>query len=67
MTVFMTPDGEPFFAGTYFPRAQFTQLVTAVGETWRQNKDRVKGAVANASPRPWLNRPPPGPAGRGRR
>ena len=43
MTVFMTPDGEPFFAATYFPRAQFTQLVTAVGETWRQNKDRVKG------------------------
>jgi uncharacterized protein YyaL (SSP411 family) len=43
MTVFMTPDGEPFFAATYFPRAQFTQLVTAVGDTWRQNKDRVKG------------------------
>jgi uncharacterized protein len=43
MTVFMTPDGEPFFAATYFPRAQFTQLVTAVGRTWRQNKDRVKG------------------------
>ena len=43
MTVFMTPDGDPFFAATYFPRAQFTQLVTAVGETWRDNKDRVKG------------------------
>jgi uncharacterized protein len=43
MTVFMTPDGEPFFAATYFPRAQFTQLVTAVGQTWRDNKDRVKG------------------------
>jgi uncharacterized protein len=42
MTVFMTPDGEPFFAGTYFPRAQFTQLVTAVGKAWRENKDEVK-------------------------
>ena len=42
MTVFMTPDGEPFFCGTYFPRAQFTQLVTAVGQTWRQDKVRVK-------------------------
>jgi uncharacterized protein len=42
MTVFMTPDGEPFFAGTYLPRAQFTQLVTAVGRAWGQNKDEVK-------------------------
>ena len=23
MTVFMTPDGEPFYCGTYFPREQF--------------------------------------------
>ena len=30
MTVFMTPDGEPFLCGTYFPRARFVQLVTAV-------------------------------------
>jgi len=42
MTVFMTPAGEPFFAGTYFPRAQFTQLVTAVGQAWRQDKEKVK-------------------------
>jgi len=42
MTVFMTPDGEPFFCGTYFPRAQFTQLVTAVGKAWRENKEQVK-------------------------
>jgi len=25
MTVFMTPDREPFFCGTYFPREQFQQ------------------------------------------
>jgi uncharacterized protein len=42
MTVFMTPDGEPFFCGTYLPRAQFTQLVTAVGRTWRQDKAKVR-------------------------
>ena len=42
MTVFMTPDGEPFFSGTYFPRAQFTQLVTAVGKAWREQKEQVK-------------------------
>src|SRR5215469_5366554 len=42
MTVFMTPDGEPFFAGTYFPRAQFVQLVTAVASAWQRDRDRVK-------------------------
>ena len=46
MTVFMTPDGEPFFCGTYFPRAQFTQLVAAVGRTWRQDKEKVQGESA---------------------
>jgi len=30
MTVFMTPDGEPFYCGTYFPREQFVRLVNAV-------------------------------------
>ena len=30
MTVFMTPDGDPFLCGTYFPRARFVQVVTAV-------------------------------------
>ena len=30
MTVFMTPDREPFFCGTYFPREQFRRLVLGV-------------------------------------
>ena len=42
MTVFMTPDGEPFYCGTYFPRAQFVQLVTSVSEAWRKNKEKIK-------------------------
>src|SRR3984957_13255926 len=42
MTVFMTPDGEPFYCGTYFPRAQFVQLVTSVAEAWRKNKAKIK-------------------------
>jgi uncharacterized protein YyaL (SSP411 family) len=42
MTVFMTPDGEPFYCGTYFPRAQFIQLVTSVAESWRKNKTKIK-------------------------
>src|ERR1700729_1554793 len=41
MTVFMTPEGEPFYCGPYFPRAQFVQLVTAVAESWTKNKARI--------------------------
>jgi uncharacterized protein YyaL (SSP411 family) len=43
MTVFMTPDGDPFLCGTYFPRARFVQVVTAVSSAWKQGKDRIKG------------------------
>src|ERR1700751_3266958 len=42
MTVFMTPDGEPFFSGTYFPRPQFVKLVTAAADAWQSNKEKVK-------------------------
>jgi len=42
MTVFMTPEGEPFLCGTYFPRARFVQLVTAVAEAWKKNKAQIK-------------------------
>jgi uncharacterized protein len=41
MTVFATPDGEPFFAGTYYPREVFTRLLDAVGTAWRDQRDAV--------------------------
>ena len=41
MTVFMTPDGEPFYCGTYFPRPHFRQLLRAVARTWRDKRDDV--------------------------
>jgi uncharacterized protein len=43
MTVFMTPDKEPFFAGTYFPRDRFQQLILAIAEAWRDQRDDVTG------------------------
>ena len=43
MTVFLTPDKEPFYSGTYFPREQFKQLIRAVSRAWREEKDRVVG------------------------
>ncbi|WP_131742538.1 thioredoxin domain-containing protein [Actinomadura roseirufa] len=43
MTVFMTPEGHPFYCGTYFPRAQFRALLQAVAKAWREQRDDVIG------------------------
>ena len=43
MTVFMTPDQEPFFCGTYFPRDTFRQLIVNVAQAWRTQRDGVTG------------------------
>src|SRR3954471_4349858 len=41
MTVFATGDGEPFYCGTYFPKAHFTRLLTTIGEAWQNQRDDV--------------------------
>ena len=43
MTVFMTPEGHPFYCGTYFPRAQFRALLQAVHKAWTEQRDDVVG------------------------
>ena len=43
MTVFMTPEREPFFCGTYFPRSQFQRLVLGVAKAWREDRAQVEG------------------------
>ncbi len=41
MTVFATPDGHPFYAGTYFPRPHFQRLLHAVSQAWGQDREGV--------------------------
>src|SRR5690349_21113721 len=41
MTVFATPDGHPFYCGTYFPWERFQALVQAVARAWREQRDDV--------------------------
>ena len=41
MTVFMTPSREPFFCGTYFPRAQFERLILSVVRAWQEDREQV--------------------------
>ncbi len=44
MTCILTPDGRPFFCGTYFPKPQFLQLLAAVSEAWRDRRGEVEQA-----------------------
>jgi uncharacterized protein len=44
MTCFLTPDGRPFFCGTYYPKAGFLQLLSAVSDTWRNRRAEVDEA-----------------------
>jgi uncharacterized protein YyaL (SSP411 family) len=41
MTVFASPDGTPFFCGTYFPRPNFVRLLESVTTAWRDQRDAV--------------------------
>ncbi|CAM3313958.1 hypothetical protein BST27_26795 [Mycobacterium intermedium] len=44
MTCFLTPDGRPFFCGTYYPKDSFLQLLAAVSQTWRERREEVEEA-----------------------
>ena len=50
MTVFATPDGQPFYCGTYFPprpghgMPAFSQLLDAMSEAWRTQREDVEQA-----------------------
>ena len=41
MTVFATPDGQPFFCGTYYPRPNFVGLLESVTTAWRDQREAV--------------------------
>ncbi|MEU0570677.1 thioredoxin domain-containing protein, partial [Nonomuraea sp. NPDC005983] len=41
MTVFATPEGHPFFCGTYFPRPHFQRLLVGVHNAWRGDRESV--------------------------
>ncbi len=43
-TCFLTPDGRPFFCGTYYPKDNFLQVLSAVSSTWRESRDEVEEA-----------------------
>jgi uncharacterized protein YyaL (SSP411 family) len=52
MTVFLTPEGEPFFGGTYYPpeprhgMPAFRQVLLALAEAYREQRDAVAQQAA---------------------
>jgi uncharacterized protein YyaL (SSP411 family) len=66
MTVFLTPDGRPFYGGTYYPpeprfnMPSFTQVLAAVADAYRSRRgdvERQAGALVDAI-RETSSRPP---------
>ncbi|MEJ2750829.1 MAG: thioredoxin domain-containing protein, partial [Anaerolineae bacterium] len=56
MTVFRTPDGKPFFGGTYFPPTPrynmpgFRQVLASIIQAWETKRDDIEqnaGEIAN--------------------
>jgi uncharacterized protein YyaL (SSP411 family) len=53
MTVFLTPTGDPFYAGTYFPptprpgMASFRQLLEGVARAWQTRREAVTASGAD--------------------
>ena len=50
MSVFLTPEGQPFYGGTYFPdeprhgMPSFTQVLDGVSDAWRTQRNEVTAA-----------------------
>jgi len=53
MTVFLTPEGEPFYAGTYFPpedrhgMPSFRRVLSAVADAWQNRREQVVRTTAS--------------------
>lgn len=53
LTVFLTPEGKPFYGGTYFPpqdqfgRPSFTKILLAISEAFRERRDDVEREAEN--------------------
>jgi uncharacterized protein len=52
MSVWLTPEGRPFYGGTYFPpdnrygRAGFPNILTQIARLWRQDREKIEAEAA---------------------
>ena len=51
LSIFMTPEAKPFFAGTYFPKTSrlgmsgFTELLAQIAALWKRDRGRILSAA----------------------
>jgi uncharacterized protein YyaL (SSP411 family) len=68
MSVFLTPDGKPFYGGTYFPDTprhglpSFRQVLAGVSEAWRERRDEVERSSSDLAHAISAHARPPGDA-----
>src|SRR4249920_2570342 len=78
MSAFLTPDGRPFYAGTYYPPGprhgmpSFRQVLTGIAEAWDERRDeivaqagKVTASIASAGSLEASNDPLTGEVARG--
>ncbi len=55
MSVFLTPDGRPFYGGTYFPDGprhglpSFRQLLARITQVWSERRDEVEASATRVA------------------
>ena len=53
LTAFLTPDGKPYFGGTYFPREErygrpgFARVLTTMAHVWHESRDEAIESAAS--------------------
>ncbi len=70
LSAFLTPDGMPFYGGTYFPPQArynlpgFAELLTTIGRLWREQRaqllesaDRISQHLRQQQPQGWMDTP----------
>ncbi|GAB5602332.1 thioredoxin domain-containing protein [Thermus sp. FJN-A] len=68
MSLFLTPEGRPFFGGTYFPKEDrmglpgFKRVLLAVAKAWREERQALQEEAERLAQALWRSlTPPPGP------
>lgn len=59
MSVFLTPDGKPFFGGTFFRRAKFLTLLARIQNQWQNQTNKIHDSaekIAGALENPGFSR-----------
>ena len=72
LTMFLTPDGDPFWGGTYFPpdsrygRPGFSQVLSAISDYWTEKRDKAMEtaqALNDGLTKVWTPEPTEGTSG----